>query len=73
MLDKITYLNLLLTHRRTSERGATATEYGLLVAFIAFGIIVAVTAFGTDLSTFFGRLSTEVRSWNPGGGGGATP
>ena len=44
----------------TPEKGATATEYSLLVAFIAFGIIVAVTAFGTQLSLWFGEISTRV-------------
>lgn len=46
-----------------SEKGATATEYSLLVAFIAFGIIIATTAFGTALSTWFGEMSAEVNSW----------
>jgi pilus assembly protein Flp/PilA len=43
-----------------SEKGATATEYSLLVAFIAFGIIIAVTAFGTALSVWFGEISARV-------------
>ena len=47
----------------TPEKGATATEYSLLVAFIAFGIIVAVTAFGTALSTWFTGLAGEVGGW----------
>ena len=47
------------------EEGATATEYGLLVAFIAFLIILGVTAFGTQLGAFFTRLSTTVSGWSP--------
>jgi len=47
------------------DEGATATEYGLLVAFIAFLIIVGVTAFGGALNAFFGRLATTVGGWNP--------
>ena len=50
---------------KRSERGATATEYGLLVAFIAIAIIVGVTAFGGALNTFFGRLGTKVGTWAP--------
>lgn len=42
------------------ERGATATEYGLLVAFIALAIIVGVTAFGTALNGFFNALANTV-------------
>ena len=49
----------------TPEKGATATEYSLLVAFIAFGIIVAVTAFGTALSGWFGEISAKINGWTP--------
>jgi pilus assembly protein Flp/PilA len=48
----------------TPEKGATATEYSLLVAFIAFGIIIAVTAFGTALSGWFGEISTKINGWS---------
>lgn len=47
------------------DDGATATEYGLLVAFIAFLIILGVTAFGGALNTYFGDLATEVGTWKP--------
>ncbi|MFS0717431.1 Flp family type IVb pilin [Arthrobacter sp. 1P04PC] len=46
-----------------SEKGATATEYSLLVAFIAFGIILAVTAFGTALAGWFNGLAATVNGW----------
>jgi pilus assembly protein Flp/PilA len=49
--------------RFTPEKGATATEYSLLVAFIAFIIIVGVTAFGNALSTWFTSLGTTVTGW----------
>lgn len=42
-----------LAHIRRSERGATATEYGLLVGFIAFAILVGVGAFGTALNDVY--------------------
>ena len=47
-----------------SEKGATATEYSLLVAFIAFGIIIAVTAFGTALSGWFNEISGAIDLWH---------
>jgi pilus assembly protein Flp/PilA len=47
----------------TSEKGATATEYSLLVAFIAFAVIVGVTFFGNQLSTWFNDLGTTVSGW----------
>ncbi len=43
-----------------NERGATAVEYGLMVALIAVVIIGAVTAIGTSLNTQFGKVATAV-------------
>jgi pilus assembly protein Flp/PilA len=45
---------------RMNERGATAVEYGLMVALIAIVIILAVTALGTNLSNLFQTTSTAV-------------
>jgi pilus assembly protein Flp/PilA len=42
------------------EGGATAVEYGLLVALIAGVIIAAVTTLGTDLNTTFTNVATAV-------------
>ncbi|MEZ2390741.1 Flp family type IVb pilin [bacterium RCC_150] len=50
--------------RFTSEKGATATEYSLLVAFIALVIIVGVTAFGGALNTWYNNIATTVGGWN---------
>lgn len=52
--------------RLTSEKGATATEYSLLVAFIALVIIVGVTAFGGALNTWFNDLAGNVAKWKVG-------
>jgi len=43
-----------------SERGATAVEYGLMVALIAIVIIVAVALLGTNLSTLFKEVANSV-------------
>ena len=43
-----------------NDRGATAVEYGLMVALIAVVIIVAVTALGTNLSTLFQNVAVKV-------------
>jgi pilus assembly protein Flp/PilA len=43
-----------------SDRGATAVEYGLMVALIAIVIIVAVTLLGNNLSTLFNNVATKV-------------
>ena len=43
-----------------SETGATAVEYGLIVALIAVVIITAVTAVGTAISSTFHNVATNV-------------
>lgn len=43
-----------------ADEGATALEYGILVALIALIIIVGVGAFGGALNTFFQNISTRV-------------
>lgn len=40
---------------RNSDRGATAVEYGLMVALIAIVIIVAVEALGLSLDGIFNQ------------------
>ena len=42
------------------EEGATAVEYGLMVALIAIVIIVAVALLGTNLSTLFNNTATSI-------------
>jgi len=45
---------------QNSERGATAVEYGLMVALIAIVIIVAVATLGTNLSSLFTTVGASV-------------
>ena len=42
---------------RNNDRGATAVEYGLMVALIAVAIIGAVNLLGTNLSGMFTRIA----------------
>ena len=42
------------------EDGATAVEYGLMVALIAVVIIISVTTLGTNLNTLFGNVALQV-------------
>ena len=46
-----------------SEKGATATEYGLLVGLIALIIVTGVGLFGTALDGFFTGLGKTVDGW----------
>ncbi|WP_077491053.1 Flp family type IVb pilin [Sinomonas mesophila] len=46
----------------SGEKGATAVEYGIMVALIAVVIIVAVTAIGTNLDGIFDWVGTKVKA-----------
>ena len=54
------YIAKFQTHMATRERGATAVEYGLMVALIAIVIIVAVTLLGKNLNGLFNTAATKV-------------
>ena len=65
MLD---YLRILLAARiEKSERGASAVEYGLLIAGIAALIVVVVFAFGDNITDAFSDTCKVVA-----GSGGST-
>ena len=44
------------------ERGATAVEYGLILALIFFALIGAVEAFGQETIEMWNKISSEVQS-----------
>jgi len=60
MYDIVNYLSTQLAAKAKSERGASAVEYGLLVALIAIIIIVAVTLLGGNLSAVFNKTATSI-------------
>ena len=49
-----------MTRFAKDESGATAIEYGLIVALIAVVIITAVTTLGTKLNAAFGSINTKL-------------
>lgn len=51
------------------ESGATAVEYGLMVALIAVVIIAAVAALGLNLQATFNYTADQVASTAPAAGG----
>jgi len=59
MLSRLVKLQVKATALR-SDRGATAVEYGLMVALIAIVIIVAVALLGTTLSGLFNTVANSV-------------
>jgi pilus assembly protein Flp/PilA len=49
-----------LNAKRQSEEGATAVEYGLMVALIAAAIIITVGLLGTKLSDLFSGVDGKI-------------
>ena len=66
MLALYTNLSVRL---RSDEKGATAVEYGIMVALIAVVIIVAVTTLGGSLNEMFEAVDCQIK----GGTYDATP
>jgi pilus assembly protein Flp/PilA len=52
--------NFLSQPLRRDDQGATAVEYGLLVALIAAAIITIVTTLGKNLTTLFTTVSNAL-------------
>ena len=61
MLRYAVYLQDLVARLlRWDDRGATAVEYGLMVALIAAVIVVAVRLIGTNLTSVFNKVANAV-------------
>lgn len=46
---------------RKNERGATAVEYGLILALIFLAMVVGLVAVGTSTRSLWGNVSNQVR------------
>ena len=54
-----------LVHKLIDDTaGATAIEYGLIVAFIAIGLITALQSMGNNLTTTFNTTSSAMAAGN---------
>jgi pilus assembly protein Flp/PilA len=56
---EVIYLQKVISFLK-DEEGASAVEYGLLIALIAAVIIGAVTLLGTNVSTKFNAVATAI-------------
>ena len=56
----IQFLTIMLNAHRDEEKGATAVEYGLMVALIAVAIITIVTTLGGSLSSLFSDVNDSI-------------
>lgn len=62
LVSLLTFWNNV-TDRSDREKGATATEYALLVGLIALVLVFGVGAFGTALNNWFTGLAGTVAGW----------
>ena len=67
MIEKLQFLTLMFVndlkakHAERGERGATAVEYGMLVALIAAVIVTVVVTLGTQINAAFTTISTQLK------------
>jgi pilus assembly protein Flp/PilA len=52
----------LIRKMLSNRQGATAVEYGLIVALIAVVTIAALTSTGTTLNTKYGTIATTTKN-----------
>ena len=63
MIEKLQFMTIMLVNdlkTKRDERGATAVEYGLMVALIAIVIIAAVTLLGNNLKALFNDIAGKI-------------
>ena len=48
---------------RADERGASAVEYGLIVALIVLGMFTGLQALGTGVSTMWSNLANTMSAY----------
>jgi pilus assembly protein Flp/PilA len=53
-------MHSLISRFRRDESGATATEYAMLIVFVALAIAMGAQAFGNSLTDLFTRASTTL-------------
>ena len=54
------FITFMIVGRKNDEEGATAVEYGLLVALIAAVIITVVVLLGTQINTAFSSITDKL-------------
>ena len=53
----------IFSRLRQGESGQDLTEYGMMVAFIAIVVVLAVVFFGAQVSAFIGDIGASLEEW----------
>ena len=61
LLSLYTHMQTRLAEVRDNERGATAVEYGLIIALIAAAIVVIVGLLGTQVKDAFQTVCNAIK------------
>jgi pilus assembly protein Flp/PilA len=55
----------LLKYFLRDDRGATATEYAMLIVFVAVAIAAGANLLGTGISNLFSQIGSYISGINP--------
>ena len=55
-------MHRLIDRFHRDEQGATATEYALLIVFVALAVAVGANVLGTGLSGLFNKIGTSLNN-----------
>jgi pilus assembly protein Flp/PilA len=66
LLKLIVAVQMRIADASDKERGATATEYAMLIAFIVITLSLVMLAFGADVSAFFTAIGAKISGWSAG-------
>jgi pilus assembly protein Flp/PilA len=58
-------MSKLIKYFRRDERGATATEYAMLIVFVAVAIAAGANLLGQGVSSLFSQIGTYISNINP--------
>jgi pilus assembly protein Flp/PilA len=64
-LQKDSHMLGFVNRFRRDERGATATEYAMLVVFVALAVAVGASALGGGINTLFNKVNTQLTGVTP--------
>lgn len=64
LLKLIVAVQIRIADASDKERGATATEYAMLIAFIVIALAAVMVAFGKNLGTFFSAIGGKIDGWS---------
>lgn len=55
-------MNKTIKRLWNDQEGQGAAEYGLILALVAVGIVVALGTLGDDIASIFEKISTELQT-----------